>query len=161
MGSTVNSNGIVVFPMFRVVITLLVLSSIVCPSFGQKADPEVVDLMATLSQPRWGELRKVQKRWEFLLPRLSKFCSHPQSQIGDMIAITYQELEGAGIDEPFLDLANNLHLITSSIERLMKEKAASCDSQWAAYVMIRREGGYKPEETIQGIITLAQLGKLP
>ena len=114
---------------------------------------KMVENLTIIESPARGKRETTKKRFRYLLPRFAHLCDDmTATKAGDMLAFTYGELNDAGLEEKLLAMSNNLF---SGINRISSPR--KCARYLAAYVMLRRDGGFSPTEAREGIVEWATL----
>lgn len=95
-----------------------------------------------------------RRRYEFLLPRLSRTCNQSAERVGDMVVAAHGIFKKAGLEkeEPLLKLFNNFYRIANGIEaRVGRKKKLECAAILSMYTVLRTDGGYPADHSIGAV----------
>ena len=119
----------------------------------------IAEMLTSLADVPWSEMDRVQKRFEYLLPRFIEPCSDIDADktAGDMIYRTFEVIEDAGVKADLLELFEGMYGIARLSHQVLGGPAP-CLQYLAVYAAGRSEGLSHDESTegIKAIINLAR-----
>ena len=116
---------------------------------GQRSPAE---LLTTIADPPWGERARVQRRFEYLLPRYVSACADVGTEMkaADMAALTFRKIDEAGLNEDLLELTEGIYGVILHARALGLLGNAGCAEYFAMYIVLRQEG-MPPADATDGI----------
>ena len=116
---------------------------------GQRSPAE---LLTTIADPSWGERARVQRRFEYLLPRYMSACADigTEMKAADMAALTFRKIDEAGLNEDLLELTEGIYGVILHARALGLLGDGGCAEYFATYMVLRQEG-MSPADATDGI----------
>ncbi len=116
-------------------------------------------MLTRLADVPWSERERVQKRFEYLLPRFIEPCSDIDTEktAGDMIYRTVQVIEDDGVKVDVLEVFEGMYGVVRVSHQVL-QGAAPCLQYLAMYAAARAEGLSHDESTagIKAILNIAR-----
>lgn len=120
--------------------------------------PSPAEMLTAIADPPWRERDRVQKRFEYLLPRYVSACVDLETEIdvGDMATFTFQKINESGMNEDLLELTEGVYGVLRHAQALGLLGDGGCAEYFAMYVALRQEGTSPPDATeqIKGILNI-------
>ena len=115
-------------------------------------------MLTNISGVPYADRGRVQKRFEYLLPRFVEPCSDIDTAgiAGDMAVRTLQVTEDTGVTVNLLELVEGMHSIVQT-SQLVLNGAAPC-LQYMSMYSVARSNGLSHDEAVNGMLAL--LGSL-
>ena len=129
---------------------MLLLAALVLALTTFPAAQSPAEMMATIADPPWREMARVQKRFEYLLPRFVSSCPDIDAEIraADMIVVAFNAVHEAGIDEGLVELSEGLYGIARHANSI--DLRGQCAEYFAMYAVLRQEG-MSPRDATEGL----------
>lgn len=118
----------------------------------------LAEMLTSLADVPYSEMDRVQKRFEYLLPRFIEPCSDIDAEqtAGDMIYRTFEVIEEAGVKADLLEVFEGMYGIARLSNQIVGP--APCLQYLAVYAAGRSEG-LSHDESLEGIKAILNLAR--
>ena len=119
----------------------------------------LAEMLTSLADVPYAEMDRVQKRFEYLLPRFIEPCSDIEAEktAGDMIYRTVEVIEEAGVEADVLEVFEGMYGIARLSHQVLRGPAPCL--QYLAFYATGRSEGLSHDESIEGIKAILNLAR--